>query len=156
MHCHIPFYFALFFFIMFYHHLAHQDKLTAPCKSKVNPLHRCSGPAVLPVKVDRKARDELTQRKVEENRAEYKQVMIGAILPPPPHICVAAVHTENAITLLIQRHQQTTNPALEQQLCQMACQLFFRLASLVNDDVNAYPPTRQFFASCIEILGQVN
>ena len=130
------------------------DQLTAPCKSKVNPLHRCSGPAVLPVKVDRKERNELTFRRIEENRAEYKQVMIESLLPASPNICVAAVHTENAITQLIKHSQGTNVTSRCKHFRELACSLFFQLLSMMNEEVKAYPPTRQFFASCIEILGQ--
>ena len=41
-----------------------QVTLTAPCRSKVNPLHRCSGPAVLPVKVREQGQAELSSRHV--------------------------------------------------------------------------------------------
>ena len=33
--------------------------------------------------------------------------------------------------------------------------LFYHLTTFMNDETKFYPPTRQFFSSCIEILGQV-
>ena len=36
-------------------------------------------------------------RKVDENRVEYKQLMIESLLPPAQKVCSAAVHVENAI-----------------------------------------------------------
>ncbi|XP_035829150.1 ectopic P granules protein 5 homolog isoform X2 [Aplysia californica] len=129
-------------------------QLNAPCKSKVNPLHRCTGPAVLPVKIESKEMNEMMNRRIEENRAEYKQVMIESLLPTAPHICVAAVHTENAITMLIKMSQRSSDTSRVKRLHNIACDLFFRLADMVCDEVNFYPPTKQFFASCMEILGQ--
>ena len=43
---------------------------------------------------------DITQRQVDENRAEYKQLMIEALLPPPQSVCCSAVHIENIITLV--------------------------------------------------------
>ena len=34
--------------------------------------------------------------------------------------------------------------------------LFYHLSAYVSEDTKIYPPTRQFFSSCIEILGQVS
>ncbi|XP_041348486.1 ectopic P granules protein 5 homolog isoform X2 [Gigantopelta aegis] len=128
--------------------------LTIECKSKVNPLHRCSNPAVTNVRVNEKQRNEIIQRKMDENRAEYKQVMIEGLLPPPQNVCIAAVHVENAITLLIKRCQSSTDDALRTVLFDIASSLFFYLASMVNEETNFYPPTKQFFISCTEILGK--
>lgn len=33
--------------------------------------------------------------------------------------------------------------------------LFFTVVDYVSDETQRHPPTRQFFTSCIEILGQV-
>ncbi len=46
---------------------------------------------------ENKKRDEITSRKVDENRAEYKQLMIESLLPPAQNVCSAAVHVENVI-----------------------------------------------------------
>lgn len=32
---------------------------------------------------------------------------------------------------------------------------FYHVVSFVCEDTQRYPPTRQFFSSCIEVLGQV-
>ena len=34
--------------------------------------------------------------------------------------------------------------------------LFYHVTTFMNDETKFYPPTRQFFSSCIEILGQVS
>ncbi|CAL1544233.1 unnamed protein product, partial [Lymnaea stagnalis] len=128
--------------------------LMGECKSKVNPMHRCMGPAIIPVTIEVKELNEIVQRRLEENRAEYNQVMIESVLPPAPNLCIAAVHTENAITMLIKQHQSSTDNSRIRNLNDIACHLFFHLAGLVCDQTDFYPPTRQFLASCIEILGQ--
>ena len=33
--------------------------------------------------------------------------------------------------------------------------MFYYLSSYISEDTKYYPPTRQFFSSCIEVLGQV-
>jgi hypothetical protein len=38
------------------------------------------------------------QRQIDENRAEYKQLLIEGQNPPPLNICIAVVHVENALT----------------------------------------------------------
>lgn len=48
--------------------------------------------------VEERQLNAIVQRKIDENRAEYKQLMIEAVLPPPQNVCIAAVHVENAIT----------------------------------------------------------
>ncbi|CAG5121709.1 unnamed protein product, partial [Candidula unifasciata] len=128
--------------------------LTIECGSKVNPLHRCTGPAVIPFKLQVKQLNEIVQRRIDENRVEYKQVMIESLLPTAPSICVAAVHTENIITLLIKQFQRTTDEARLKKINDIACHLFFYMAGLVSSETDFYPPTKLFLASCIDILGQ--
>jgi hypothetical protein len=38
------------------------------------------------------------KRQIDENRAEYKQLLIEGQNPPPLNICIAVVHVENALT----------------------------------------------------------
>lgn len=49
-------------------------------------------------KIREKARDENVQRQIDENRAEYKQLLIEGQNPPPLNICIAVVHVENVLT----------------------------------------------------------
>ena len=44
--------------------------------------------------------NDIVQRKLDENRAEYNQLMIEALLPPPQSVCRSAVHVENVITFV--------------------------------------------------------
>lgn len=38
----------------------------------------------------------------------------------------------------------------------MGVELFYFILTLINEESNAYPPTRQFFTQCLERLGQVS
>lgn len=51
--------------------------------------------------------------------------------------------------------QKTIDDARREILADVACALFFHLAIKVTEETNFYPPTKQFFAFCVEILGQV-
>ena len=57
--------------------------------------------------------------------------------------------------LLIKLSQGAADPARRAVLNEVACTLFFHLTVQVCEESNFYPPTKQFFASCVEILGQV-
>ena len=57
--------------------------------------------------------------------------------------------------LLIRLSQSTSDPDRRAALNEVACTLFFHLTVQVCEETNFYPPTKQFFASCVEILGQV-
>lgn len=42
--------------------------------------------------------EEEVDRKMNENRASYSQLLIESLLTPPQSLCGAVVHVENAIT----------------------------------------------------------
>lgn len=134
--------------------VAKQAQVAVECRSRVNPLHRCSGPAAIVARVEEREVNPIIQRKMDENRAEYKQLLIEADLPPPQNVCISAVHVENAITLLIKMAQGMADEERRAKLVDLACTLFFHLTVKVSEETNFYPPTKQFFASCVEILGQ--
>ncbi|XP_055883015.1 ectopic P granules protein 5 homolog isoform X1 [Biomphalaria glabrata] len=137
-----------------YSNIKKTTTVLAECKSKVNPLHKCSNPAIIPISIEVKHLNEMVQRRLEENRAEYQQVLIQSFLPPAPNVCIAAVHTENAITMLIKQNQACTDEARLQNLNAIGCSIFYSMVNSVCDQTDFYPPARQFFASCIEVLGR--
>nr|KAG5697609.1 hypothetical protein BaRGS_001034 [Batillaria attramentaria] len=110
-----------------YANVAKQVQVVVECRSRVNPLHRCAGPAAIAVRVEEREVNPIIQRKMDENRAEYKQLVIEAVLPPPQNVCIAAVHMENAITLLIKMAQSTSDESRRGVLVDLACTLFFHL-----------------------------
>lgn len=80
--------------------------------------------------------------------------MQEGLLPPPQKVCVSAVHVENIITTLIKLTRACTDEDKLEQLHNTGCSIFYYLANMVTNETNFYPPTRQFFASCLDILGQ--
>ena len=56
---------------------------------------------------------------------------------------------------LIKLVQNSTNEKTRSAAVEVAISLFYHLSSLVSEDTRYYPPTRQFFSACIEMLGQV-
>ncbi|XP_021361330.1 ectopic P granules protein 5 homolog [Mizuhopecten yessoensis] len=137
-----------------YYNRPKQVKVTIECKSVINPLHKCSNPAVVHVNIREKATDEVVQRQTDENRAEFKQLMIEGHNPPPRVVCVSVVHLENAITMLVKLSRSCTDDALLSHYNDVACSLFFHVAESFNDDIQFYPPTKQFFSSCMDLLGK--
>ncbi|XP_064604344.1 ectopic P granules protein 5 homolog [Liolophura sinensis] len=137
-----------------YYNQRRQVTLTVECKKTFNPTHKCKRAAVAQAEIQEKTRNEMVQRRIDENRAEFKQVMIEALLPSPPNICMAAVHVENVIVMLVKLCQTCTDQQRVTNLQHIASTLFYHMASMINDETNFYPPTRQFFSSCIEVLGQ--
>ena len=56
---------------------------------------------------------------------------------------------------LIKLVKTSTSERSRQCAVEVAISLFYHLSSLVSEDTKYYPPTRQFFSACIEMLGQV-
>lgn len=137
-----------------YQNVSKQVTVSLECTSMINPLHKCSTPGSAIIKIDEKWNDPIVQRQADENRAEYKQLLIESKLPPAQNVVTCAVHTENAITLLVKLFRSSTDQYRCGQLSSIACSLFFQLAEIVTDNTQRYPPTQQFFSSCIDILGQ--
>lgn len=80
--------------------------------------------------------------------------MIESLLPPPQNVCNAAVHVENAITALIKLKVATKSVSTKKTTVNVGITLFYHVATFISENTKYYPPTRQFFSSCIEILGQ--
>ena len=73
-------------------------------------------------------------------------------------VCVHACACLHALVyrMLIKLSQSMTDPGRRAVLNDVACTLFFHLTVQVCEETNFYPPTKQFFTSCVEILGQVS
>ncbi|XP_022106571.1 ectopic P granules protein 5 homolog isoform X2 [Acanthaster planci] len=130
-------------------------QIQIPCKSMFNPMHKCKGPAVVTVTHKSKKTNEIISRRLDENRAEFKQLSIESLAPPPSNVVVSAVHIENAITDLIHfSRARADSPAEFEAAKQTGVSLLYHLGNQMSESARHYPPTRQFFSSCIEILGQ--
>lgn len=128
--------------------------LSVPCRALINPLHSCKGPAALSTIYEGVKEDSIVSRKIGENRAEYKQLLIGALLPPALNVCSAAVHVENTLTRVIKLLHSCQTPEMRQNLQDIGVTLFYHITTFISDDTKFYPPTKQFFTSCVETLGQ--
>ncbi|XP_064630038.1 ectopic P granules protein 5 homolog isoform X2 [Lineus longissimus] len=125
-----------------------------PCTSKFNPSHRCKGAAAIVINFKEMKKNEILGRQLDENRSEYKQLMLELQLPPPPSMCCAAVHVENTITALIRYHQHPPANVSLDGIREAGITLFYHMSTHVSDATDHYPPAKQFFSACIEILGQ--
>ncbi|KAL4226903.1 Ectopic P granules protein 5 [Mactra antiquata] len=137
-----------------YKNVDQQVNVQLKCTSLVNPFHKCSKPTFKTVNVKQKWNDTIKQRQSDENRADYKQIIIDCTQPPSQNIVVCAVHVENAITMLVKIYRSCTDYHRRLQLADTACKLFFQMGDTVSESTRKYPPTKQFFASCIDVLGK--
>ncbi|XP_010217080.1 PREDICTED: ectopic P granules protein 5 homolog, partial [Tinamus guttatus] len=111
----------------------------------------CQGAAHLTVQFEGKHKNEAVSQQLHALHKEVRQLQAEATKPPSLGVVEAAVHVENFITALINIYKVQPLPAIQK----VGISLFFTLVEYVCDETQRNPPTRQFFSSCIEILGQV-
>ncbi|KAM6329029.1 ectopic P granules protein 5 homolog isoform 4-T4 [Alca torda] len=111
----------------------------------------CQGAARLTIQFEGKHKNEAVSQQLHALRKEVRQLQAEATKPPSLGVVEAAVHVENFITALINIYKVQPMPAIKE----VGISLFFTLVEYVCDETQRNPPTRQFFTSCIEILGQV-
>ncbi|XP_069885334.1 ectopic P granules protein 5 homolog isoform X2 [Dipodomys merriami] len=112
---------------------------------------KCQGPAVVTVQFEGMHKNEAVSQQLHVLRKEVKQLQAEAAKSPSLNVVEAAVHAENLITALVNAYK--LQPILGLQ--KVGISLFFTVVDYVSDETQRHPPTRQFFTSCIEILGQV-
>lgn len=112
---------------------------------------KCQGAAVVTVQFEGMHKNEAISQQLHVLRKEVKQLQAEAAKPPSLNIVEAAVHAENLITALVNAYQSQPTPGVQK----IGISLFFTVVDYVSDETQRHPPTRQFFTSCIEILGQV-
>ncbi|OXB58335.1 hypothetical protein ASZ78_001030 [Callipepla squamata] len=111
----------------------------------------CQGAALVTIQFEGKHKNEAVSQQLHALRKEVKQLQVEATKPPSLGVVEAAVHVENFITTLINIYKVQPMPAIKK----VGISLFFIVVEYVCDETQRNPPTRQFFTSCIEILGQV-
>ncbi|XP_072216265.1 ectopic P granules protein 5 homolog isoform X2 [Excalfactoria chinensis] len=111
----------------------------------------CQGAALVTVQFEGKHKNEAVSQQLHALRKEVRQLQAEAMKPPSVGVVEAAVHVENFITTLINIYKVQPMPAIKK----VGISLFFIMVEYVCDETQRNPPTRQFFTSCIEILGQV-
>nr|XP_004656875.2 ectopic P granules protein 5 homolog isoform X2 [Jaculus jaculus] len=112
---------------------------------------KCQGAAVVTVQFEGMHKNEAVSQQLHVLRREVKQLQAEAAQPPSLGVVEAAVHAENLITALVNAYKLQPTPGAQQ----VGISLFFTVVDYVSDETQRHPPTRQFFTSCIEILGQV-
>ncbi|XP_021140563.2 ectopic P granules protein 5 homolog isoform X2 [Columba livia] len=128
-----------------------EEQITLHVECRGTSNKGCQGAALLTIQFEGKHKNEAVSQQLHALRAEVRQLQAAATKPPSLGVVGAAVHVENFITALINIYKVQPLPAIKK----VGISLFFTLVEYVCDETQRNPPTRQFFTSCIEILGQV-
>ncbi|XP_032062034.1 ectopic P granules protein 5 homolog [Aythya fuligula] len=128
-----------------------EEQITLHLECRGTSNKACQGAALLTIQFEGKHKNEAVSQQLHALRKEVRQLQAEATKPPSLGVVEAAVHVENFITALINIYKVQPMPAIQK----VGISLFFIVVEYVCDETQRNPPTRQFFTSCIEILGQV-
>ncbi|XP_073696062.1 ectopic P granules protein 5 homolog [Garra rufa] len=128
-----------------------EDQLSMQLECRGKGGQPCQGPAHITVKYSRMHKLDPVQNQIQCLKSDIKQLQADGIKAPPQSLAEAAVHTENFITALVNAYKLNNSPGI----LKVGIAAFYQIVSFVCEDTQRHPPTRQFFTSCIEILGQV-
>uniref|UniRef100_A0A8I3WIX1 Ectopic P-granules 5 autophagy tethering factor n=1 Tax=Callithrix jacchus TaxID=9483 RepID=A0A8I3WIX1_CALJA len=128
-----------------------EEQATLHLECRGSSGKKCQGAAVVTVQFEGMHKNEAVTQQLHVLRKEVKQLQAEAAKPPSLNIVEAAVHAENLITALVNAYKLQPTPGIQK----VGISLFFTIVDYVSDETQRHPPTRQFFTSCIEILGQV-
>ncbi|NXV38771.1 EPG5 protein, partial [Rissa tridactyla] len=128
-----------------------EEQITLHVECRGTSNKSCQGAARLTIQFEGKHKNEAVSQQLHALCKEVRQLQAEATKPPSLGVVEAAVHVENFITALINIYKVQPMPAIKE----VGISLFFTLVEYVCDETQRNPPTRQFFTSCIEILGQV-
>uniref|UniRef100_A0A8C0QNF5 Ectopic P-granules autophagy protein 5 homolog n=1 Tax=Canis lupus familiaris TaxID=9615 RepID=A0A8C0QNF5_CANLF len=127
-----------------------EEQTTLHLECRGSSGKKCQGPAVVTVQFEGMHKNEAISQQLHVLRKEVKQLQAEAAKPPSLNVVEAAVHAENLITALVNAYKLQPTPGVQK----VGITLFFTVVDYVSDETQRHPPTRQFFTSCIEILGQ--
>nr|XP_012645766.1 ectopic P granules protein 5 homolog isoform X1 [Microcebus murinus] len=128
-----------------------EEQTTLHLECRGSSGKKCQGAAVVTVQFEGMNKNEAISQQLHSLRKEVKQLQAEAVKPPSLNVVEAAVHAENLITALVNAYKLQPTPGVQK----VGISLFFTVVDYVSDETQRHPPTRQFFTSCIEILGQV-
>ncbi|XP_059406308.1 ectopic P granules protein 5 homolog [Carassius carassius] len=128
-----------------------EDQLSMKLECRGKGGQPCQGPAHVTVKFSRLYKLDPVQNQIQCLKSDIKQLQADGIKAPPQSLAEAAVHTENFITALVNAYKLNSSPGI----LKVGITAFYQIVAFVCEDTQRHPPTRQFFTSCIEILGQV-
>ncbi|XP_077792636.1 ectopic P granules protein 5 homolog isoform X1 [Podarcis muralis] len=128
-----------------------EEQVTYHLECRGSSGKSCQGAALVTIQFEGKHKNEAIGQQLHALKKEVKQLQAEASQPPSLSVVEAAVHMENFITALINIYKLQSTPGIHR----VGIDLFFAVVGFVCDETQRHPPTRQFFTSCIEILGQV-
>ncbi|KAJ8984461.1 hypothetical protein NQ317_012527 [Molorchus minor] len=130
-----------------YRSVLNKVKRKVPCKGRQQAVH-CSGAAIIILEMQEARINERIDHQVQTNRNAYESLLVKALQPPSINLVTAAVTLHQTIKLL--QAQVRCNPAT----AELGVELFYYILSLLNEEINNYPPTKTLFSICLETLGQ--
>ncbi|EDL84688.1 rCG41226, isoform CRA_a [Rattus norvegicus] len=128
-----------------------EEQATLHLECRGSSGKKCQGAAVVTVQFEGMCKNEAISQQVHVLQKEVWQFQAEAAQPPALNVVEAAVHAENLITALVNTYKLQPTPGVQK----VGISLFFTVVDYVSEETQRHPPTRQFFTSCIEILGQV-
>ncbi|XP_063151942.1 ectopic P granules protein 5 homolog [Candoia aspera] len=128
-----------------------EEQVTLHLECRGGSGKSCHGAAHVTIKFEGKHKNEAINQQLHVLEKEMKQLQAEAAKLPPLSVVGAAVYMENFIMGLINIYKVQPTPRIQR----IGISLFFAIVEYVCDETQRHPPTRQFFTSCIEILGQV-
>ncbi|XP_032742100.1 ectopic P granules protein 5 homolog [Rattus rattus] len=128
-----------------------EEQATLHLECRGSSGKKCQGAAVVTVQFEGMCKNEAISQQVHVLQKEVWQFQAEATQPPALNVVEAAVHAENLITALVNTYKLQPTPGVQK----VGISLFFTVVDYVSEETQRHPPTRQFFTSCIEILGQV-
>jgi hypothetical protein len=126
--------------------------LNVPCRSRFNVNHTCADPARLVIKFKEKRVRQAVSDGIKSNRQIWLQDFKNLSRSLDQSVAESAIRIESAITLMAKAVIGT--PDWRDLIMESACILFYHMVRLVDQSVNNTPPMRQFFAFCVDVLGQ--
>ncbi|XP_053153472.1 ectopic P granules protein 5 homolog isoform X2 [Hemicordylus capensis] len=128
-----------------------EEQITLSLECRGSSGKSCQGAALVTIQFEGKHKNEAVSQQLHALEKEVKHLEAEATKPPSLSVVEAAVHMENFITALINIYKLQPMPGIHRA----GINLFFAMVEFVCDETQRHPPTRQFFTSCIEVLGQV-
>ncbi|KAK9408780.1 ectopic P granules protein 5 like [Crotalus adamanteus] len=128
-----------------------EEQVTLHLECRAGSGKSCHGAAHVTIQFEGKHKNEAICQQLDVLEKEMKHLQAEAAQMPPLSVVGAAVYVENFITGLINIYKLQPSPRIQR----IGISLFFAIVEYVSDETQRHPPSRQFFTSCIEILGQV-
>ncbi|KAF2894637.1 hypothetical protein ILUMI_11535 [Ignelater luminosus] len=107
----------------------------------------CTGAAVITLEMQEARINERVDHQIQTNRHDYENMINKSLQAPAQALCVSSVTIQKVINMLQEMKLNSSSS-------ETGVELFYHILSLLNEEINSYPPTKQFYLSCLEKLGQ--